>query len=256
MKKYVSQACWIILLSCLSFARSWSQTDTTEVTAKNGLVLQALLGVKFGGSMPFSLPAEIRKIHQYSPAVPFFIGIQTTYPISKRWRVMTGLMAEGKGMRTEAYVKGYKTSLSAQSNAGQEIAGYYYGDILTKVANIYLVIPLQFQYNIDKLSLMGGGYLGFAVQKKFGGTALLGYLRDEVPTGEKIGVSMAAYNFDKNIRTLDAGLSLGIAYRLQPKVSVLAQAEVGLSSIFKGSFESITYPMHNVFFNVGIAYRL
>ncbi|MGJ1421201.1 porin family protein [Sphingobacterium spiritivorum] len=214
-------------------------------------------GTKIGGSAPLSLPAEIRKIRSYAPAHPFFVGARALYDIDNKWGLSIGLTFEGKGMNTEATVKGYKTTFNANDDPSENIKGYYTGDISTNVQNLYLSIPIQATYNIsEKWDLQAGPYIAFAVKKRFFGTATNGYMRNIDPTGEKIKIDLAEYDFAKSVRTVDVGMSLGSHYNFSRRYFALAQFDYGFNNIMKTGFESISFGLHNIFLNVGVGIKL
>lgn len=214
-------------------------------------------GGKIGGVTPLSLPQEIRKLKDYSPNVPFFIGAKGIYQIDTRWGVGLGLIFEGKGMDAEATVKGYKTTFSAVNDSKEELRGYYTGDITTKVHNLYLSIPIQAEYKLsDKWNIQAGPYVAFAVRKKFYGEAFNGYLRHESSIGDKIVIDQANYDFSKSVRTVDVGMSLAGQYKVNRNIFALAQFDYGINNIMKTGFESISFGMHNVFLNLGVGYKL
>ncbi|WP_240452871.1 MULTISPECIES: porin family protein [Sphingobacterium] len=215
------------------------------------------VGGKIGGATPLSLPREIRKINSYAPNVPFFIGAKGTYQVNSKWGVVLGLTFEGKGMDAEATVKAYKTTFSATNNSNEELRGYYTGEITTKVHNLYLSIPIQATYQLsEKWNIQAGPYVAFAIRKKFYGEAFDGYLRREIPTGDKIIIDKADYDFSKSVRAVDVGMSLGGQYAFTPKCFALVQLDYGINTIMKTGFESISFGMHNIFMNVGVGYRL
>lgn len=221
------------------------------------LGLQFVLGGQVGGATPLSLPREIRKIKSYSPNVPFFVGAKANYTLDSRWGLSLGLLFEGKGMDTKASVKSYKTTFNAVNDSREELRGYYTGDITTKVHNLYVSLPLQAVYRLaERWDLLAGPYVSFAVRKEFYGEAYNGYLRHEQPTGNKIVVDHADYDFKESVRNIDVGLSAGTQYHINGRFLALAQLDYGFNNIMKTGFESISFGLHNIFLNVGIGYRL
>lgn len=226
-------------------------------TVGNNFSVDIIAGGKIGGAAPLSLPKEIRKINKYTPAVPFLLGVRANYQIDQKWGVILGLTFEGKGMNADATVKGYKTTFNANDDPNENMRGYYTGDITTKVHNLYLSIPVLATYKLsEKWNVQAGPYIAFAVKRKFFGEATNGYMRNEVPTGEKLIVDEAAYDFSKSVRNIDVGASLGTSYNINKKWLALAQFDYGFNNIMKTGFESISFGMHNIFMNVGIGYKL
>lgn len=216
-----------------------------------------ILGGKIGGAAPLSLPVEIRKIKSYNPNLPFYVGAKANYAIDSKWGVAVGAIFEGKGMDAKARVKGYKTTFSAINDSEGKLRGYYTGDITTKVHNLYISVPVQATYQVsERWNVQAGPYVAFAVRKKFYGEAFDGYLRHETPTGDKINIDKADYDFSESVRNIDVGMSLGAKYAINNKFSALAQFDYGFNNIMKTGFESISFGMHNIFMNVGIGYTL
>ncbi|QIH36519.1 porin family protein [Sphingobacterium sp. DR205] len=247
---------YIVLLAVMASIPVFIKAQ--EIDSRDGkLDVQVMLGTKIGGAAPLSLPREIRKIKSYSPNVPFFVGAKANYHIDSKWGVALGLTFEGKGMDTKAAVKGYKTTFNAVNDSKDELRGYYTGDITTKVHNLYLSVPIQATYQLsNRWNVQAGPYISFAVKKEFYGEAYNGYLRHEQPTGDKIIVDNADYDFKESVRNIDIGLSLGTQYKVNGKFFALAQLDYGFNNIMKTGFESISFGLHNIFMNVGVGYRL
>ena len=247
---YILAAFFVSSLACTVQA----QESDVEI-GKIGIT--GVLGTKIGGTAPLSMPKEIRSINSYKPNLPFFVGVKGSYQVDQKWAVLMGLTFEGKGMDAEATVKGYKTTFSAVNNSNEELRGFYTGDITTKVHNLYLTIPVQAAYQISKKwNVQAGPYVSFAVKREFYGEAFNGYLRHETPTGTKIVIDAADYDFASSVRTVDVGMSLGGKYAFNDKLFALAQFDYGFNNIMKTGFESISFGMHNIFMNVGVGYKL
>ena len=66
-----------------------------------------------GGSAPLGMPREIRKINRYNPTLVLGLEADATKWVSdnKKWGIRVGIRTEGKGMKTEAVVKGNSTEV-------------------------------------------------------------------------------------------------------------------------------------------------
>lgn len=247
-----------IRYAVLSFcALALASSASAQFQEPGKLSLDVEVGTKIGGAAPLSMPVEIREIKSFRPAMPFFVGAKANYAIDQHWGVRAGLVLDGKGMKTEANVKGYKTTFNAAEDPSENVRGYYYGDISTNVENLYLTVPLQATYQFgEHWNVQAGPYVSFAVMKKFYGEAIEGYMRDEEPTGEKIGINNTAYDFKNSIRNVDVGMSLGGKYSFAQRYYALAQFDYGFNSIMKTGFESISFDMHNIFMNIGVGMRV
>lgn len=237
---------------------SYGQAQTAEDQKFSDKVsFRFSVGTKIGGAAPLPIPEQIRSVKGYSPHYPFFAGAKANYAINNKWGVAMGLTFEGKGMNTKADVKNYKTSFNANEDPSANARGYFTGRISTKVQNLYLSIPVQATYQVsENWSVQAGPYVAFAVQKRFFGEATDGYLRNIEPTGEKLEIDFAAYDFRKSVRTIDVGMSLGTNYDFGKRYFALAQFDYGFNNIMKTGFESITFGLHNIFMNVGVGIKI
>lgn len=244
----------VIIMCTHAIARA-QEVQTLTIPAPS-YTIEAVVGGKVGGVTPLGLPASIRSFDGFAPAVPFFVGAFVSKHIKSNIALRTGLIMEGKGMTTDATVKGYKTTFSSNGPDNQEVMGYYYGTITTQVKNIYATVPLQVQYNMGNWKLHAGAYVGILLSSKFSGKAVAGYIRSEAPTGEKLGLSNAPYDFSDAIRRIDIGGQLGAQYALGSQLGVFIQGEIGATNVLKPSFETVSFPMNNIFLSLGISYKL
>ncbi|MFZ4862529.1 porin family protein [Sphingobacterium sp. Mn56C] len=257
MKKIIYTIALMVLVSGVAMAQNATSASTSKDSVENRFGFQALIGGKIGGSSPVSMPAEIRKIRSYQPALPFFVGVKATYQIDKKWGVQTGVTFEGKGMNTKATVKGYRTSFNANENSEENVKGYYTGDITTNVHNLYITVPVQATFKLsDAWDLQAGPYVSFAVRRKFYGQATSGYMRSIVPTGTKVLITDSEYDFSSDVRKIDVGMSVGSRYMFCNRFYGLAQFDYGFNNIMRTGFESISFGLHNIFLNVGIGMKI
>ena len=126
-------------------------------------------GFNIGGTSPMGLPAEIRQINSFSPTLSLSIGGDVIRWFSPKWGVNLGLRFETKGMETDASVKNYVIKLL---NDGSYIEGIYTGDVVTKVNNQYLTLPIQAAYKAgSRWNLKAGVYVSFLLRGNFDGEA-------------------------------------------------------------------------------------
>ena len=247
----------LTIASLLFLQNSWAQTETSSPkVSKKTIEISLVGGVHIGGTMPFNLPNTIRSVDAYAPKTPLFLGVKFGKNIHPNWQINTGLIIEGKGFKTEASVKGYETEFNASQDEKQGVHGFYYGSITTQMNNVYATIPLEIQYNCNKWNVYGGLSLSGTLAKNFEGKAIEGYLRAEDPTGERIGLSNVAYNFDHAVRSINVGGQLGIKYQASATIGVLAQGNIGITNTLKPNFESVTFPMHHAYLSLGISYKI
>ena len=213
-------------------------------------------GVNIGGTLPLPLPAQIRKITGYSPALSLMLGGDVVRHINSRWGVQTGVKFETKGMTARAQVKGYQISMTiSDGDTSGAVEGVFTGKVKTEVKNAYLSFPFLAVYNLTpRWSLDGGVFLSVLLNGDFGGEAYDGYIREGSPVGEKVGVSSATFSFSDDIRTLNWGGQFGARWRAYRQFSVFGDMTWAANSIFKRDFTGINFDMYNVYFNVGFAY--
>lgn len=218
-------------------------------------------GFNIGGTSPLPIPAEVREIKRYSPTLAFAIGGEVTRNLNDQWGILTGLRFETKGMTTHARVKSYKLSLdiSEGENTGRA-KGYFTGNVKTKVRNEYLTIPVAAVYNISPAFEVNGGlYMSVLLNGEFSGKAYDGgegaYIRETDPTGEKIGITSATYDFSNDLRKMDFGFQLGTHWHAYKQFSLYADFTMSFNSIFPKDYGNISFGMHNIYLNVGFAYN-
>lgn len=105
-----------------------------------------------------------------------------------------------------------------------------------------------------RLQLELGGYYSLLIDGDFSGTAYDGYLRKGDPTGEKVLVSEAAYDFSDYLRNNHFGLEMGAEWRAFTHLNIYSDFTWGLNNIFEDDFKSISFAMYPIYLNVGFAY--
>lgn len=105
-----------------------------------------------------------------------------------------------------------------------------------------------------RLQLELGGYYSLLIDGDFSGTAYDGYLRKGDPTGEKVLVSEAAYDFSDYLRNNHFGLQMGAEWRAFTHLNIYSDFTWGLNNIFEDDFKSISFAMYPIYLNVGFAY--
>ena len=128
----------------------------------------AKIGVNIGGTSPIPLPEEIREIESYSPQFAPTIEATATRWISGRWGVSSGLRAEKRAMSTHAQVKNYRTEIIGEG--GNKLRGNWTGDVHTSCDNLYLTIPVQAVYRLNKSFVFSGGlFFSYLLDGSFDG---------------------------------------------------------------------------------------
>ncbi len=215
-------------------------------------------GLNIGGSSPLSLPASIRSIESYSPGWMPRIALEAHYVLQPKWGVEAGIMLEQKGMNAKAVVKNYHTTFNASKDgSSQSVTGYFTGSVTTNVRNTYLTIPLRATYDIaHNWRVKAGLFAGILLKGKFSGAANDGYMRDETPVGQKIGIADAQYDFSNEISKLNTGVDIGIDYFIRQHFIASAHLSYGATPVMKKDFESVDFKMYNLFLGLTVGYRL
>ncbi len=247
----------VLLFSTLSVVAEEGKSSGLVWSALRGLEYRIKAGFNIGGTSPLPLPAEIRKIGSYRPGMQIAIeGNVIKWFDHSKWGALIGLRLENKGMKTDARVKNYYMEMDASSgDKTGHMEGNWTGNVKTNVRNSYVTIPFQTIYKLSKRwDMKFGPYISFLTNGDFSGTAYDGYLRNGDPTGEKVNVTEATYDFSDNIRTFNWGLDLGGEWRAYRHLSVHADLTWALNDIFKKDFKSVTFKMYNIYLNFGFGY--
>lgn len=212
-------------------------------------------GFSIGGTTPMPLPAEIRKIKGFNPLLNLMIGAEVRQSLHENWSLLSGLQFEVKGMETRAQVKNY--NLTMVSDDDGEISGAFTGTVRTRVKNSYLTLPLLAMWQPDRESKWGikaGVYGSFLLDGEFNGSTYDGYLREGDPTGERIDITTASYEFSKELRRWNWGALLGAEWRPFPNLLTGIDLSWGINSILKKDFDVISYNMYPIYGTVSFGY--
>ena len=212
-------------------------------------------GFLIGGMTPIPLPAEIRAIKSFNPLLNLMIGGEVAKNLNDNWLLLGGLQFETKGMETRAQVKSY--NLTMVSGDEGEISGVFTGMVRTRVKNSYLTVPLSAMWRLHQQAKWGvkaGIYGSFLLDGDFGGSAYDGYLREGDPTGERIDITTANYEFSDDLQRWNWGLMLGAEWRPFPHLLTSFDLTWGVNSIFKKNFDVITYKMYPIYGALSFGY--
>ncbi|WP_231496719.1 porin family protein [Prevotella sp. 10(H)] len=250
----------IILLALITFSTNILADDGDD---KKGLDWYLNLGLNMGGSMPVPLPREVRKIESYNPKINPHIGISTVYNLNRKWGVGTELSLGIKGMRVKDRVKYMQTKVlvSEKGNPNKsEVDGYFTGKNTTNVNLQYLSLSLYGIYNIgSRWEVKGGVYAASILKSKFEGNVSDGYLRDKTPNGPIVVIEAdnpATFDFEDNMRDFDAGFVVGGRYKINERIGVMVNMNLGLTDIFYRDQNPINFKMQNIYGTFGVTYKL
>lgn len=245
-----------LLLFLASFISVKAQEDRSAEVVRSsliGLEYRVKAGFNVGGTAPLPLPAEIRSIEHYDPRLMFAIEGDVTKWLNSRLGVITGLRFESKGMKTDAKVKGYLMEMVSKQEGA--LKGVWTGSVQTQSRSDYLTVPLLATWKYNKrLQLELGGYYSLLIDGNFSGTVYDGYLRKGDPTGEKVLVSEAAYDFSDDLRNNHFGLQMGAEWRAFTHLNIYGDFTWGVNNIFKDDFKSISFAMYPIYLTLGFAY--
>lgn len=253
MKKKIA----IIFLCCLALSNfAEAQEERSQSILKSltmGLEYRLKAGFNIGGTSPIPLPVEIRQINSFNPTTAFSIEGDVVKTFNNKWGISAGIRLESKGMKTDATVKNYHMKMIASD--GGEMEGQWTGGVTTTVKQSLLTIPVLAVYQVSKRwELELGPWFSYVTSGEFFGDAYDGYLRDGDPTGEKVSVKSATYNFNDDLRHFQCGMQLGAQWRAFSHLNVTANLTWGVTPIFQKDFETITFNMYPIYANFGFGY--
>ncbi|MDD6553455.1 MAG: porin family protein [Prevotellaceae bacterium] len=240
-----------------------AQTDRDNSlinASKKGWDFEVRAGLNIGGATPVPFPREIREVKSYNPKLNGAIAGIATYWFGddgKRspWGLSTGLKLEEKRMSTKARVKNYHTTVVDEGNY---MTGYWTGNVKTNYSSTLFTIPVDVNYRFnDRWRVWAGLYASFQVDGSFDGEVHDGYLRNLTPTGEKAEFKdgkNATYDFSDDLRKFQWGLEIGGSWRAYKHFNVNANLAYGPENIFHSDFNTISFRLHQIAFNIGFGY--
>lgn len=251
MKKHIT----VVALTLSLFLAANAQEETTKglIWSKSkGLEYSIKAGFNIGGTSPLPLPAEIRSIESYRPILNLAIEGSVTKWFTDKWGIETGIRLETKGMKTKAEVKNYGMELVETDG---HIKGRWTGLVSTKVNNTYFTVPVLAAYKLStRWKLNGGLFFSYMSEGDFSGNVYDGYIRDIDPTGVKMYIDEASYDFSDNLSRFQWGAQVGADWRAFKHLTVSANLTWGFKDIFKKSFDTITFDLYPIYLNVGFGY--
>jgi len=215
-------------------------------------------GINIGALAPIGIPNTIRKIESYSPMFNPSIGYEVSYRIDEKWAVGSGIKFEYKGMKIKDSVIYFHTLVTMESG-GQtsEFEGDFSGHNSTTAHNAYLTIPVHTIFTPGKYwHYRLGVYFAFLLDARFDGTVTNGYIRKGNSLGEKVTIQEASFDFKEVEKTFDFGFQAGAGRSIGKKFGIDGTLSWGVIPIFPSSFQGMSFPMYNIFFNLGASYRL
>ncbi len=257
MKKIISAIIAVAAILPATVSAQMSRTQKIINASIKGWQIELRGGYNMGGTSPIPLPVEIRKIKSYKPSTGFSGEVDFTrfFDRNHRWGLQFGVRVENKDMETDAEVKNYGMTIT---NDGAEASGRWTGGVQTSVRNSFLTFPIVGVYKVHpRTNIKLGVFLSYLISGKFTGYVYDGYLRNGDPTGEKTTFAdgkTATYDFSDNLRRFQWGAEAGVDWEAFKHLKLYADLTWGLNSAFPKSFETITFNMYPIYFNLGVGY--
>lgn len=251
MKKYKVLILTLMSIALISTAKSQNLPRTFEH--------KIVAGFNLGATAPVPIPAEVRTVSAWWPEFTPQLGYRVIYNISPVVGIGSGIMLNYKGMGVKDRVKYMYTEVYLEEDSKEPLKGYFVGRNKTIAKAAYATIPLFVSLTSTSnpdWSFRLGGYASYLFSGQFRGSVYNGYLRSPDPTGLKTDITTATFNFDNKIRSFDFGLSVGTERRINKRFGIYANLDWGLTDFFHSDFKGVEYGMYNIYFTLGLAYRL
>lgn len=234
---------------------SAQQSDKEKPDFQPHLEHRIMAGFNFGATAPVGLPNTIRKINSYWPEFSPSLGYELGYRITPKWGAAVGVKLDYKGMGTKDQVLYFPTIITTED--GGTFAGDFSGKNQTTVRNAYVVFPLSATFTPNnKWRFNLGGYAAWLFSSNFYGTVSDGYIRNGGPTGGKVAIDHATFDFGTDVRKFDIGLQGGALCKVGNKLEVMGNLNWGLRPVFDSEFKGLDFPLYNIYLTLGVAYKI
>ncbi|SHL46565.1 Outer membrane protein beta-barrel domain-containing protein [Chitinophaga jiangningensis] len=247
----------LIVLMVSSAAGNLMAQDNIS-TFKPFLEHRIVAGLNFGATAPMGFPNTIRAIDGYWPEFSPALGYELSVRASEKWGAAIGVKMDFKGMGTKDEVQYFHTIITVQDGSSTgTFEGLFTGKNKTIARNAYVTFPISAVFtpsNNWRFSL--GGYMAWKFSANFHGNVSDGYIRNGGPTGEKVIVDEATFDFSSEVRNFDVGFQGGAERRVGKKLSVLGNLAWGVRPLFPSDFKGLDFPLYNVFLMLGVSYKI
>jgi len=247
-------------LTAIIIASSAGQVMAQEKSSsfKPFLEHRIVAGFNFGATTPMGFPNTIRSIDGYWPEFSPALGYELSLRASQKWGAAIGVKMDFKGMGTKDKVQYFHTIITVQDGSSTgTFEGTFTGRNKTIARNAYLSFPVSAVFTPnDNWRFSLGGYMAWKFSANFHGDVSDGYIRNGGPTGEKVIVDHATFDFGNEVRNFDIGFQGGAERRVGKKLSVLGNLAWGVRPIFPDSFKGLDFPLYNVFLMLGVSYKI
>lgn len=215
-------------------------------------------GLNIGAAAPISFPNTIRQIDGWWPRFSPSVGYEYIYYLPKKWSIGAAFKLDFKGMGTKSQVIYFPTIIAVKDgDQTNEFTGTFSGKNKTIVSNAYITVPVYAVYRFNhRWRAKLGMYAAWLFSSDFEGDVSDGYIRNGGPTGEKVNIDYATFDFDEEVNSFDFGMYGAGEYRLSRKLSASVQLSWGLRPLFPSSFKGMDFPLYNIFATLGVTYHL
>jgi len=217
--------------------------------------VQAQLSVQVQGGVFIGSPYTFDGVPEGStgsPVIGPYGGLSISYHLTERFAIRLGGNYAEKGSE-------YLVPISGRTRVERSLFGLnfeipfnlsYEGTAEGKYANKYIDIPLSFIYRTrsGKFSVIAGPYASYLLEGGHTGTV-------DVRVSRLFNVNDEPFDQSDLIREWDFGAHAGVEVRVYKRIYVMADAMLGLVSIFSENPEGLEGFYQNIFMRTGLAYR-
>lgn len=241
----------------LSISAVYAQQSDLGDNKNNEIHLRITAGLNIGGLAPVPLPNTIREIKSFNPGFNPSVGVEALYFLNNHWSVGVNPRLDYKGMKVTDRVMYFHTKIQVgQGSGASSFEGAFSGTNYTDSKNIYFGVPVFVEFTPgESWHYRLGGYFAILQHSKFEGTVSDGYIRNGGSLGEKVEISSASFDFADEIRKTDYGIYAGVNKNINKRFSIDLSLQWGLRSAFPSSFTGVSFPMYNIYAQLGTGYR-
>lgn len=229
-------------------------------------------GYSIGGTVPFDMPAEIRKINSFSPKFNYRFGLDIEYRFNENWGLLSGLYFERKGFKGDMTAKQYDITIR---QGGEEISGPFTGNVVANIVQTGLTVPVQASWYINrKLKVRFGFYFSLITDRDFYGYAYgapdgngnyTAYLRQGNSQGSLVYIgdddnsrgTFEGDTYKDYMRRFQLGTDIGADWFFSRHWGIFADLSLGFNSAFNDKpgnpVNMALYPLYGTF---GVIYKI
>lgn len=229
-------------------------------------------GYSIGGTVPFDMPAEIRRINSFSPKFNYRFGLDIEYRFNENWGLLSGLYLERKGFEGDMTAKQYDITIR---QGGEEISGPFTGKVSTTIVQTGLTLPVQASWYINrKLKVRFGFYFCLITDRDFHGYAYgepdgngnyTAYLRQGSSQGPLVYIgndddsrgTFEGDTYNDYMRRFQLGADVGTDLFFSRHWGIFADLSLGFNSAFNDkSGNPVNMPLYPIYGTFGVVYKI